>query len=93
MQQSLARSGSKWHSTRCSDDGQLRVFRVTESRRTSVRPSIMDRDSDAPYKIYRETEEGQEFFIASRPSVIEAERLVANLNDNWPGEYSIRGPE
>jgi hypothetical protein len=52
----------------------------------------MNRDSEVPYKIYCKTEEGLEILVASKPSIIEAERLVANLNDGWPGEYSVRVP-
>ena len=53
----------------------------------------MDQDTELPYKIFRKTEDDQELFVSSRKDLAEAERFVGTLNESWPGDYLIRGPE
>jgi len=42
------------------------------------------------FNIYRRLEDGQVLLVASRREACEAENLVTELNQHWPGEYGIQ---
>jgi hypothetical protein len=49
----------------------------------------MDRRIEKRYKIVRVLEDGERIPVSSLEDADEARRLIASLNEYWPGNYSM----
>ena len=56
-------------------------------------PLFLGQTKPMEYVIYRELENRELVFVATRDTLIDAERLVQSLQELWPAVYPIRPTE